>query len=89
MLCVVFMCCCVVLHVANFVVFSFDTVCNVAEEAKNVQRDLPIGILSSLGISSVLYVGVGMHHHHHITSSSRTYHSSIPKSPSLPSSHSV
>ncbi|EFA86595.1 putative cationic amino acid transporter [Heterostelium album PN500] len=43
-----------------FAYLGFDGVCNVAEEVKNPQRDLPIGILGSLGISTVLYVGVAI-----------------------------
>ncbi|EGC32694.1 hypothetical protein DICPUDRAFT_92558, partial [Dictyostelium purpureum] len=41
-----------------FAYLGFDGVCNVAEEVPNPQRDLPIGILGSLGISTVLYVAV-------------------------------
>ncbi|KAK5583951.1 hypothetical protein RB653_005557 [Dictyostelium firmibasis] len=40
-----------------FAYLGFDGVCNVAEEVENPQRDLPIGILGSLGISTVLYIG--------------------------------
>ncbi|KAF2078023.1 hypothetical protein CYY_000661 [Polysphondylium violaceum] len=43
-----------------FAYLGFDGVCNVAEEVKNPQRDIPIGILGSLGISTVLYVGVAV-----------------------------
>jgi APA family basic amino acid/polyamine antiporter len=35
---------------------GFDTVATAAQEAKNPQRDLPIGILGSLGISTLFYV---------------------------------
>lgn len=44
---------------AGLVFFSyigFDALSTTAEEAKNPQRDLPIGILASLGISTALYV---------------------------------
>jgi APA family basic amino acid/polyamine antiporter len=37
---------------------GFDTASTTALEAKNPQRDLPRGILGSLAISTVLYVGV-------------------------------
>eukprot|EP01133_Synstelium_polycarpum_P011960 gene11960-13940_t len=43
-----------------FAYLGFDGVCNVAEEVKNPQRDLPIGILGSLGISTVLYMAVSI-----------------------------
>lgn len=39
-----------------FAYIGFDAVSTTAEEAKNPQRDLPIGILTSLGICTVLYV---------------------------------
>lgn len=37
---------------------GFDAVSTTAEEAKNPQRDMPIGILGSLGISTLLYMAV-------------------------------
>src|SRR5205085_11933426 len=37
---------------------GFDAVSTQAEEAKNPQRDLPIGIIGSLLICTVLYIGV-------------------------------
>jgi APA family basic amino acid/polyamine antiporter len=37
---------------------GFDTASTTALEARNPQRDLPIGILSALAISAVLYVGM-------------------------------
>ena len=46
---------------AGFVFFSyvgFDTVCTLAEELENPQRDLPRAILGSLGIVTALYVVV-------------------------------
>ncbi|EGG24082.1 putative cationic amino acid transporter [Cavenderia fasciculata] len=43
-----------------FAYLGFDGVCNVAEEVKNPQRDLPIGILGSLGISTILYMLVAV-----------------------------
>lgn len=41
-----------------FAYIGFDAVSTTAEEARNPQRDLPIGILASLGICTVLYVSV-------------------------------
>jgi APA family basic amino acid/polyamine antiporter len=42
-----------------FAFIGFDAVSNAAEETKNPQRDLPIGILASLGICSAFYIAVG------------------------------
>lgn len=39
-----------------FAYIGFDAVSTAAEEAKNPQRDLPIGILGSLGICTLLYI---------------------------------
>jgi APA family basic amino acid/polyamine antiporter len=39
-----------------FAYIGFDAVSNCAQEAKRPQRDMPIGILGSLGVSTVLYV---------------------------------
>lgn len=39
-----------------FAYIGFDALSTTAEETKNPKRDLPIGILLSLGISTVLYV---------------------------------
>lgn len=41
-----------------FAYIGFDVVATTAEEAKNPQRDLPIGIIASLVICTVLYMGV-------------------------------
>lgn len=41
-----------------FAYIGFGAVSTTAEEAKNPQRDLPIGILVSLGVCAILYVGV-------------------------------
>ncbi|EAQ00655.1 putative cationic amino acid transporter [Janibacter sp. HTCC2649] len=41
-----------------FAYIGFDVVATTAEEAKNPQRDLPIGIIASLVICTVLYVAV-------------------------------
>jgi len=46
---------------AGLVFFSyigFDAVSTTAQEAKNPQRDLPIGIIVSLSICTILYIGV-------------------------------
>jgi APA family basic amino acid/polyamine antiporter len=43
-----------------FAYIGFDAVSTAAQEAKNPQRDMPIGILGSLGISTVLYVLVAI-----------------------------
>mgnify|MGYP001117788111 CR=1 FL=1 len=43
-----------------FAYIGFDTVSTVAQEAKNPQRDMPIGILGSLFICTVLYVIVSL-----------------------------
>jgi APA family basic amino acid/polyamine antiporter len=41
-----------------FAYIGFDAVSTQAEEARNPQRDVPIGIIASLLICTVLYVGV-------------------------------
>ncbi|MDF2091014.1 amino acid permease [Knoellia sp. 3-2P3] len=41
-----------------FAYIGFDVVATTAEEAKNPQRDLPIGIIASLVICTLLYMGV-------------------------------
>jgi APA family basic amino acid/polyamine antiporter len=43
-----------------FAYIGFDAVSTAAQEAKNPQRDMPIGILASLGISTVLYILVAL-----------------------------
>ncbi|MDP9039564.1 MAG: amino acid permease, partial [Acidobacteriota bacterium] len=46
---------------AGLVFFSyigFDAVSTTAQEAKNPQRDMPIGIILSLSICTILYIGV-------------------------------
>jgi APA family basic amino acid/polyamine antiporter len=45
--------------VVFFAYIGFDAVSTTAEEAKNPQRDLPIGIIASLVICTVLYLAVG------------------------------
>lgn len=49
---ILFMLFCFIVH--NF--FRFDSVCAMSEECKNPTRDLPIGIIGSLTVSSVLYI---------------------------------
>ena len=44
--------------VVFFAYIGFDAVSTTAEEAKNPSRDLPIGIISSLVICTVLYIAV-------------------------------
>jgi basic amino acid/polyamine antiporter, APA family len=46
--------------VVFFAYIGFDVVATTAEEAKNPQRDLPIGILGSLAICTVLYMAVSL-----------------------------
>jgi APA family basic amino acid/polyamine antiporter len=41
-----------------FAYIGFDAVSTTAQEARNPQRDMPIGILGSLGICMVIFVGV-------------------------------
>jgi basic amino acid/polyamine antiporter, APA family len=45
--------------VVFFAYIGFDAVSTAAQEANNPQRDMPIGILGSLAICTVLYVAVG------------------------------
>jgi APA family basic amino acid/polyamine antiporter len=46
--------------VVFFTYIGFDSVSTAAEEARNPQRDLPWGILLSLAICAVLYIGVAV-----------------------------
>jgi APA family basic amino acid/polyamine antiporter len=55
-----------------FAYIGFDAVSTTAQEAKNPQRDLPIGMIASLAICTVLYIAVagvltGMMHWQQIT----------------------
>ena len=43
-----------------FAYIGFDAVSTAAQEAKNPQRDMPIGMLASLGICTVLYIIVAL-----------------------------
>jgi APA family basic amino acid/polyamine antiporter len=56
-----------------FAYIGFDAVSTAAQEAKNPQRDMPIGILASLAVCTVLYVAVaavltGMVHYSELNS---------------------
>ena len=46
--------------VVFFAYIGFDAVSTTAQEAKNPRRDLPIGILGSLAICTVLYIAVSL-----------------------------
>jgi APA family basic amino acid/polyamine antiporter len=43
-----------------FAYIGFDAVSTAAQEAKNPQRDMPIGILASLAICTVIYIAVAV-----------------------------
>jgi APA family basic amino acid/polyamine antiporter len=43
-----------------FAYIGFDAVSTAAQESRNPQRDMPIGILASLAICTVLYIGVAV-----------------------------
>jgi APA family basic amino acid/polyamine antiporter len=43
-----------------FAYIGFDAVSTAAQESKNPKRDMPIGILGSLAICTVLYIAVGL-----------------------------
>jgi APA family basic amino acid/polyamine antiporter len=45
--------------VVFFAYIGFDAVSTAAQEAKNPKRDMPIGILGSLAVCTVLYMAVG------------------------------
>ena len=45
--------------VVFFAYIGFDAISTAAQEAKNPKRDMPIGILGSLAICTMLYVAVG------------------------------
>ena len=46
--------------VVFFAFVGFDAVSTAAQQAKQSMRDMPIGIMGSLVISTVLYVTVGL-----------------------------
>ncbi|MDD4004882.1 MAG: amino acid permease [Elusimicrobiaceae bacterium] len=43
-----------------FAYIGFDAVSTTAQEAKNPQKDMPVGILASLGVCTVLYIAVAL-----------------------------
>jgi APA family basic amino acid/polyamine antiporter len=43
-----------------FTYIGFDSVSTAAEEAKNPRRDLPIGIIATLVVCTILYIGVAV-----------------------------
>jgi APA family basic amino acid/polyamine antiporter len=43
-----------------FAYIGFDAVSTAAQEAKRPQRDMPIGILASLGICTIIYIAVSL-----------------------------
>src|SRR5207248_1215711 len=43
-----------------FTYIGFDSVSTAAEEAKNPQRDIPIGIIATLLVCTVLYLAVAV-----------------------------
>jgi APA family basic amino acid/polyamine antiporter len=43
-----------------FAYIGFDAVSTAAQEAKNPQRDMPIGMLASLGVCTLLYIAVAL-----------------------------
>jgi len=52
-----------VLRAAGVIFFAyigFDAVSTAAQEARNAQRDMPIGILGSLAICTILYIAVSL-----------------------------
>ncbi|HUA37190.1 MAG TPA: amino acid permease [Candidatus Sulfopaludibacter sp.] len=52
-----------VVHGAAVIFFAyigFDAVSTAAQEAKSPQRDMPIGLLGSLGICTILYIAVSL-----------------------------
>ncbi|MBS0621141.1 MAG: amino acid permease [Verrucomicrobia bacterium] len=46
--------------VVFFAFIGFDALSTLAQEARNPQKDLPIGMLGSLGISTIVYIFVGI-----------------------------
>jgi APA family basic amino acid/polyamine antiporter len=43
-----------------FAYIGFDAISTTAQEARNPQRDMPIGILGSLGVSTLMYIAVAL-----------------------------
>ena len=68
--------------VVFFAYIGFDAVSTTAEEAKNPRRDLPIGIIASLVVCTLLYLAVAAV----LRASSRSsqYRSNAERLPGLP-----
>src|SRR5260370_17231934 len=61
-----------------FAYIGFDAASTAAQEAKNPQRDMPIGILASLAIFTVLYIALDL------TRTSVFHHTAPPPPPPPP-----
>lgn len=46
--------------VVFFAYIGFDAVSTLAQEAKNPQKDLPVGMIGSLGVSAIIYVAIAL-----------------------------
>ena len=71
-----------------FAYIGFDAVSTAAQEAKNPQRDLPIGILGSLAVCTVLYIAMalvmtGMAHYSELNVSHPVYVAIAKAGPAL------
>ena len=70
-----------------FAFIGFDAVSTTAEETKNPQRDLPIGIIASLIICTVLYGRPALGHGAHQCGRARWYYFSVARFPTRPATH--
>jgi APA family basic amino acid/polyamine antiporter len=43
-----------------FSYIGFDTVCTLTSEARHPRRDIPIAVISTIGLATILYIGVGI-----------------------------
>jgi APA family basic amino acid/polyamine antiporter len=76
--------------VVFFAYIGFDAVSTTAEEAKNPQRDLPIGIIASLVICTVLYIVVAAILSGIVpVTEYRSYEAALPGTPIVPASESA
>jgi APA family basic amino acid/polyamine antiporter len=76
--------------VVFFAYIGFDAVSTTAEEAKNPQRDLPIGIIASLVICTVLYIVVAAILSGIVSVTDyRSYEAALPGAPIVPVSEST
>lgn len=76
--------------VVFFAYIGFDAVSTTAEEARNPQRDLPIGIISSLVICTVLYIGVAAVLTGIVpVTTFRTFEEALPGAPVVPAAESA